>query len=266
MSNITAHMVVKNEDQWVWFAIQSILPHVSTLLVTDTGSTDHTLEIIKNISSSKIILLQVNTNNPQQITDIRQTQLNLTKTDWFWLIDGDEIYPDKTAKEIIHATNSNFEGVVVRRYDLLGDVYHRQRESIGQYQIFGRKGHLLGRVFNKKKIKGLYVKGVYPNEGYFDEKDQSTRNRNPKDWFITQNYLYHAMYLKRSSSGSNLRYVFNRSKYKIETGIKINDQPPEVFSLPRPPSVPDPTHIRSYVYEAAASIVTPIKNLKRAVL
>jgi len=40
--NITAQMVVKNEENFVWFAIKSVLPYVKKFLITDTGSTDNT--------------------------------------------------------------------------------------------------------------------------------------------------------------------------------------------------------------------------------
>lgn len=263
--SLTVHMVVKNEDQWVWFALQSVLPYADRILVTDTGSTDHTVNLIKSISSPNIELEQVSITSPQELTDIRQRQINLTKTDWIWVVDGDEVYPKKTAEEVVHATNLNYEGIVVRRYDLMGDVYHRQIETVGQYNLFGQKGHLVSRLFNKKKIKGLYVAGNYPLESYYGGNDVPTRNRDSSNWYITNNYLYHAMYLKRSSSGSNLAFVINRSKYKVEKGIKIDDVLPEVFDYPHPTLIPDPRAVRSQVYELAASIITPIKNLKRYV-
>lgn len=259
-------MVVKNEDQWVWFALQSVLPFASRILVTDTGSTDKTIEIIKSIASPKINLTSTKITSPSELTAIRQKQINLTKTDWIWLVDGDEVYPKISAEEVVKATKLSYEGIVVRRYDLMGDVYHRQRESVGEYNLFGQKGHLVSRLFNKKKIKGLYVDGNYPLEAYYDGKGIKTQNHDPAHWYITRNYLYHAMYLKRSSQGSNLAYVFNRSKYKVEKGIKIQDSLPEVFSLPRPAAVPDPTRARSLVYELSANIITPVKTLKRAVL
>jgi glycosyltransferase involved in cell wall biosynthesis len=55
ISGITVHMVVKNEDQWIWYSIQSVLQYVDKILITDTGSTDHTVEIIKSIKSPKLI-------------------------------------------------------------------------------------------------------------------------------------------------------------------------------------------------------------------
>jgi len=151
---------------------------------------------------------------------------------------------------------------VVRRYDLLGDIYHRQIESVGSYELFGQKGHLVTRLINKEKIRGLHYQGDYPLEGWFDQTGVSTHDHDRKNWYITDNYLYHAMYLKRSSLGSNLP-MFNRNKYKVETGISITTSPPEVFSLTRPQFVPDPLSRRTLGYELVASIITPIKDLKR---
>lgn len=265
MSGITAHMIVRNEDRWIWFAIKSVLPYVKQILITDTGSTDNTVNIVRSIKSKKIVLDQITTNSADDITKARQNQITNTHTSWIWVVDGDEIYPRKTAKEVVDATKSSqYEGIVVRRYDLLGDIFHRQRETVGEYNLFGQKGHLVTRLINLSEVKGLHLKGTYPNEGYYDEEGISTRARNPKNWYITKNYFYHSMYLKRSSLGSNLRSVFNRSKYKIETGIKIPDSIPEVFNLSRSEIAPDPLRRRSLLYELIARFITTIKNIKRA--
>lgn len=264
---ITAHMMVKNEDQWVRYSLLSILPYVDTVLVTDTGSTDHTLEAIKSIASPKIILTETRVNTPEGVTRIREDQLKNTKTDWFWVVDGDEVYPEETAREVVRATQGVFEGIVVRRFDLLGDIYHRQLESVGQYQLFGHRGHLVTRLINQSRIKGLHYRGTYPNEGFLDGDNCSTRERNPKYWYITHNYLYHAMYLKRSSIGSNLA-MFNRHKYKIESGISIGSTNiPAVFRDYPPLSWEShPLKKRSLAYESLATLITPLKNFKRKYL
>jgi len=257
-------MVVKNEDQWIWFAIQSILPYVDTLLITDTGSTDNTLEIIGGIKSDKIKLTTKKISSPSELTSIRQKQIDETKTPWIWIVDGDEIYPERTAQEIIRAVQANrHEGILVRRHDLLGDIYHAQHESVGQYSLFGHRGHMLVRLVNRDKIKGLHYQGDYPLEGFFDQAENSILEHNPSDWYLTENYLYHTMYLKRSSEGANLSTVLHRNKFKIERGLSVNSKPPEVFSLPHPSLVPDPLTHRSLAYNLAAYLITPIKQLKR---
>lgn len=257
MSGISAHMIVKNEDQWVRYSINSILPYVDEVLVTDTGSTDNTIDLIKSLNSPKIKLNCVTANTPAEITAARTAQLANTKNSWVWIVDADEIYPEITAKECVGLTkNIKYEGVLVRRYDLLGDVYHRQIESVGSYDLFGHHGHLLVRLVNLELLKKLSYQGDYPLEGFYDQNGQSILTHNPILWPATKNYLYHAMYLKRSSLGGNLP-MFNRSKYKIETGIKIAGEVPKSLSgLPK----------RTLLYELIARVVTPIKNLKRKLL
>ena len=269
-SGITAHMIVKNEDQWIWFAINSVLPYVDSILITDTGSTDNTIKIIKSIDSPKIIFNQVTINSREDVTRVRQAQIESTYTSWIWIVDGDEIYTDDTCKEVIGAIRENkYSVIVVRRYDLLGDIYHKQLESVGSYNMFGELGHLLIRLLNKDLLQGLNVKGDYPLESYYIGDGKCVNDLDKSDVYITTHSLYHAMYLRRSSSGSNLP-MFNRSKYKIEKGIKIvgvdlrvNPSIPPVFSLPRPSMVPDPLVRRGLGYELLASVITPIKNIKR---
>jgi glycosyltransferase involved in cell wall biosynthesis len=260
---ITAHMVVKNEDQWIFYSLSSILPYVDQILITDTGSSDHTVEIIKSISSPKIKFSQTNITNANDLTTLRNTQLKQTKTDWVWIIDGDEIYPPNLAQECVTATKTNIFGVVVKRNDLLGDIYHRQIESVGTYNLFGKKGHHLIRIFNKSHFPKLKYVGTYPYEDLVYQNETSLRDTPPSDWYFTNSALYHAMYLKRSSITSS---TFNRGKYKIETGISVTTPPPAVFSLPHPSFLPNPLRHRSLVYEVVATIITPIKNLKRKFL
>ena len=54
-SNLTVHCVIKNEERWIWFAINSILDIAGEVLIYDTGSADKTVEIVKTIKSKKII-------------------------------------------------------------------------------------------------------------------------------------------------------------------------------------------------------------------
>ncbi|MFC1653802.1 glycosyltransferase [Patescibacteria group bacterium] len=262
-TNITGHMIVKNEDQWVWFAINSVLSSVDSLFIYDTGSTDKTVKIIKSIKSKKIKFENHRTSTRSAITKLREKQISHTKTKWFWVIDGDEIYPNKTTEEVLKATKKNYKTIAVRRYDLIGDVYHKQAETVGMYNLYGQKGHLVTRLFNTSKLEGLHLKGDYPNEGYFTSDNKSTRHINTKDAYITKNRLYHSMYLKRSSL--NESKIFNRGKYRIETGIKIKDSLPEIFYKKRPKFIPDPLRKRSIGYEVLASLITPIKNLKRKI-
>ncbi len=97
---ITAHFVIKNEDKFIWYAISSILPWVERLLIYDTGSTDRTVSIIKSIQSEKIEFKQFYITDKSEIAKLRDDQIQQTTTDWFWIVDGDEIYPNALCEEI----------------------------------------------------------------------------------------------------------------------------------------------------------------------
>lgn len=261
-SGITAHMIVKNEDQWVWYAINAVLPYVDQLLLEDTGSRDQTVKIIKSIKNPKIIFHQSSLLKASQLTALRNRQIKQSKTPWIWLVDGDEIYPEQTAREVLMAIKKSLSIIAVRRYDLLGDVYHRQSEEVGEYQLYGEKGHLVSRLFNLNKLKNLQVIGDYPNEEYFDG-NLSTLKIPKKEVYITKNYLFHTMYLQRSSLGKNIFGTINRSKYKIEIGTKVPIPPPKILSMPAPLEL-NPLKHRGIAYNLIAGIVTPFKKMKRS--
>ena len=267
-NKITVHMVVKNEDIFIWYAISSVLPYVSQIIIFDTGSGDKTVDIIKSYRSTKIIFEEKGNVNPEQLSSLRYEQIKRTKTDWFWVVDGDEIYPQITIREILDGINQNkYLGAVVRRYDLLGDIYHFQDETIGEYTLFGEKGHLVLRLLNKKLLPGLHLQGLYPYEGYYDNESRAIIDYPKNNFFITQSRLFHAMYLKRSTLGSKLRDTLHRNKYKIEKGhhFPLSEKFPEVFFAAKPKFVPNVTHPRSISYELQSAIITPIKKLKRKI-
>lgn len=267
---ITGHMIVKNEDRFIWYAISSVLPYVDKFLIYDTGSTDDTAKIIKGFKSKKIIFKQILVDDVSEIAKLRDNQIKETETDWFWIVDGDEIYSKSLCEEIqniIKTEGDELEGIVVGRYDLLGDVYHYQDESVGAYDMLGRTGHMALRLINKKNTPGLYVSGNYPYEEYFDKNNTDLIFHSKENFRFTKDKLFHAMYLERSSQGANLEDTFHRRKYKIETGHKFPEHYkfPEVFFARKPSFIPDVTGDRSNIYNLLASLITPIKSLKRKI-
>ena len=266
--NVTVHMIVKNEDRFVWYAISSVLPYVEKLLIFDTGSKDQTVKIIRSFTDNKIEFYEKQVKYSRDITTLRQEQVNMTDRDWFWIVDGDEIYSRLLCKEILQIISNqgnNLEGIVVRRLDLLGDIYHYQDESVGTYDLFGRRGHYVLRLINKKNIPGLHVKGDYPNEGYYDITGNELINNSPAKYLFTKGRIFHAMYLKRSTLGANLVNTFHRKKRKIELGKRINNDisVPEIFNSPHPEFVENSYDNRSIIYEFMAYLITPLKIIKR---
>ncbi len=245
----------------------SIIDFSSKILIFDTGSTDKTIPIVRSIKSKKIHLVEKNNVSAKDLVVLRQQQVDETTTKWFWVVDGDEIYPKRTANEVIEKATSTteYEGGIVRRFDLLGDIYHMQSENVGSYMMFGERGHFVLRLLNKKLLQRIRCDGVYPLEGYYDKNGDPIISHDKTKFFITQNKLFHAMYLKRSSLGANLSKTHHRKKFKVELGYLLpkNQPPPEVFFRSHPDNVESVLAVRSKVYKYYATFLTPIKNLKR---
>src|SRR4030042_3173401 len=155
---VTAQMVVKNEDRFVWFAIKSILPYVEKFLITDNGSVDQTRAIIESFNDQKIIFETQNGN----IVKIRKNQLLKTKTPWFLLIDGDEGWPQQQLIELLQLTKDLPKekiAAVNETKNCVGDVWHCSPKEAGKYHLGKWQGNLNIRLMRTLpyKIVGTYT-------------------------------------------------------------------------------------------------------------
>jgi len=272
-TNLTVHCVVKNEERWVWYAICSIFDIANKVLIYDTGSTDKTVEIIKTIKSKKIIFEEKGEVNAKGLTLLRKEQLARTKTEWFLILDGDEIWPEQTKKELVekikNADESNC-GVVVRAWNLVGDVYHYHPESIHYqwpYAPKNYKGWANLRILRRLKVSD--IKGEYPLEAYCDEDKIPIQNYGEQHLLFLKNRYFHTTYLTRSDTRKRDKSVLNRfKKSKMELGISFpkNFKYPEVFYKKTPNIVPSPWEKRSNFEFLISLAQTPIKELRRRVL
>lgn len=262
---ITGHMVVRNEERWVWFAIKSVIDYLDELIIYDTGSEDKTVEIIKSIDSGKIKFSQKGSVNRKSLVELRNKQIRETHTPWFLIIDGDEVWPKENIKKLILTVEKLPEekkAVVVRTRNCVGDIYHYQSELAGEYKILGMKGHFNTRAFRNG---GLTVKGEYPLEAYCDQ--EGPLNSQDEKLHFLDTYYLHMTHMPRSSKREYEASVIDRlKKIKIEKGIefKKGEPFPEIFNLKRPEIVPDPFVKLTLVQQFIVEVLTPLKNLKRS--
>lgn len=271
---ITVHCLVKNEEKWVWFAINSILDIADRVLIFDTGSTDKTVKIIKTIKSKKIIFEEKGNVDAKGLVDLRKEQLKRTDTNWFMILDGDEIWPKKTKKELAErlkkAKKEDF-AVVIRAWNFVGDIFHYHPESIHYHWPYAPKdcrGWANLRVL-RKSIQGLDVKGEYPLEYYHDSTGTPIQNYGPKNLIFLKNRYFHSTYLIRSENRKADRGVLNRlKKGKYELGISFRKSTiyPESFYKPRPSIVANPFIKRGLVNTGISAVQSPIKELRRKIL
>ncbi|OGY18475.1 MAG: hypothetical protein A2900_03565 [Candidatus Chisholmbacteria bacterium RIFCSPLOWO2_01_FULL_50_28] len=258
-------MLVKNEERWIWFAVQSVLPAVDGVLVVDTGSSDRTLDILKTIRANKLVVEEREAGSREELVNLRNEMLKRTKTDWFLLVDGDEIWPKPALAKLaaaIETAPAEVWGIVVRTRNCVGDVWHFQPEEAGRYELLGRKGHLTIRAY--RKLPGFRWQGVYPNEAYCDGKGNPLNGQDDHLAFVDVAY-WHVTHLLRTSSDTEV--IDRKKKYKLEIGTKANrSELPDIFFAARPSIVPSPWIKFSTKDRLMALVATPLRALKRKIV
>lgn len=256
---IWANCIVHNEENFVWFALMSVVDYVDKILVWDTGSTDKTVEIIKEAikeQEDKIEFREMGSVDKNGFTKMRQAMLEASKCDWILILDGDEIWWKESIKRVINVINKeggSIDAIVVPFYNVVGDIYHYQSQNAGKYEIGGRRGHLTIRALNRN-IPGLHVAGPYGKEGYVDKNGKLIQERNEKLKFIGTPFL-HMTHLKRSSKNSH-------NKFKYDLGIKFNKgfHFPEVLYSKTPNNTRLLWQRRSVLYEILSKIKQQFKT------
>ncbi|OGH92245.1 MAG: hypothetical protein A2534_04975 [Candidatus Magasanikbacteria bacterium RIFOXYD2_FULL_39_9] len=235
MASITAHCLVKNEENFVYYTIKSVVNFVDTIMVFDTGSTDKTVEIIKDLVKeypNKIIFEEKGVADGKRHTELRQEMLDRTKTEWFMVLDGDEVWTKRVMEEALGVikSKSTVEAILAPFYLCVGDIYHRTFRK-GPMKMLGRQDFFYPRFI--KIVNGVHWSGDYNQDTLLtgDKKVFCADNNS----VILQEKYWHMTHLKRSSqddndysSGGNRR-IKRRLSYFI-IGRKINEPAPEVFA------------------------------------
>lgn len=258
---IWANTIINNEENFLWFAVMSVADFVDKMLIWDTGSTDKTVEIIRELKTrldEKIEFKEVGPVDKFQFTKMRQKMLEQSNCDWILILDGDEIWWEASIKKLISEINKNeAEGIVVPMKVPVGDIYHLQDEKAGYYRLLGRKGHLSLKAFSKN-IPGLHVDWPYGKEGFFDKDNKLIQERS-KIVFLDAPFL-HVTHLNRS--GSKRKY--NKFKYELgeeKKGFKY----PEALYKQYPKIVSSPWNRLSGIKLVQAKILTPLRKIKRVI-
>lgn len=259
---IWANTIVNNEENFIWFAIMSVVDYVDKVLVWDTGSTDKTVQIIKEIikeKKDKIEFREVGPVDKFKFTKMRQAMLDESKCDWILILDGDEIWWENSIKQLVNLLNkqgNNSNAIVVPFYNAVGDIYHYQPKSLGKYKLLGNKGHLTIKAINKN-IPGLHVANPYGQEGYYDVNNTLIQERNDLV-FLDSSYL-HVTHLKRSKKAR----AYEKFKFEIGKHFPKDFHYPEVFYKSYPNIVSNPWQRLSFLEFILSWVITPFKQVKR---
>jgi glycosyltransferase involved in cell wall biosynthesis len=270
---ITGHCIVKNESRFIWYSLMSVINYVDDLLIYDTGSTDQTPKILKTIKTmypNKINLKFVGEVTVDSYAEVIQQMIDQTTGDWIFVIDADEIWWEdsiKLVRKTIDTNGKSLESIVVPTINLVGDMYHKQEERAGLYELAGRKGHLNLRAVNRA-IPGLRSQGPHGKWSWVDEAGTAVQNRDPKKIKYLEAPYLHATFLKRSLEGSDSKVPKRAKKRKHELGIPFprDFYYPEVFFREKPPFIKDVWENMSTSFYVQSLIETPLRKFKRRFL
>lgn len=235
MPFITAHCLVKNEENFIYYTIKSVVDFVDNILVFDTGSTDKTVSIVEELAKEypgKIIFEQKGLADGKRHTELRQEMVERTKTEWFMILDGDEIWTKRVMEEALNVikTKPTIESILVPFYLCVGDIYHRTFRK-GPMKMLDRQDFFYPRFI--KITNGVHWSGDYNQDTLLTGEGKVFCADNNS--VILQEKYWHMTHLKRSSqddndysSGGNRR-IKRRLSYFI-IGRKINEPAPEVFA------------------------------------
>lgn len=271
---IWAHTIVKNEERYTWYAVMSVIEFLDKILIWDTGSTDSTCDIIKEIKRlypNKVEFREVGNVDIGQFTEVRQEMLKVTRSDWFMILDGDEVWWNDSIKKNIYFIKNwgtQYESIVNSYYNIVGDIYHFQEEEAGKYSIDDKCGHLTIRFINRA-IPGLHYEKPHGQQGLYDKNGILIQNR-PKDMrkHLELAYLHFTNMNRSSSREKDLLVPKREMKYKLDIGNKFpNDfYYPEVFFRSRPSTISSPWLNRSKEYVLRSLLKRPGQIIKRRVL
>lgn len=270
MSKISVHTIARNERNWIWYSLMSVIDFVDEILVWDTGSSDDTVKIIQSINSPKIKFNQAGVVNEQNFTLVRQRMLEQTKSDWLMILDGDEIWPIASIRNTVNlirsSSSQDLEYLIHPFYNLLGDVYHYQVQQGGNYKIGKYQGHITVRFLNLSLLPGLHFDKPHGQQGIYDKNGKLVQDRDPHKYrFMKDEHYLHATHLHRSSDDYN---VMKRDfKFKYEWGLRFPDDfdYPVTFFQPSPTDVPSPWKRADLKFWFNASWQTPLRSIKRLV-
>jgi glycosyltransferase involved in cell wall biosynthesis len=253
---IIAHTLIKNEENFIWYTINSVLDYLDGILIyLDDRSDDKTESIIKTIKSSKIVFKKKSPRNLQELGNLRQEMLEETNADWIFILDGDEIWHSETIaglKSRIYDLKDEKDLIVSPNYMLIGDMFHYQPEEAGKYRIANRQGNYNVR-FIRKGIPGLHAEGAFLHEGYADGRGIKIQDLGEERIYFSDEKYLHASFLKKP-------------RFEIGKEFPKDFYYPEVFFRPRPSIVPSLWQPMTKDYKLRAFIETPLKKLKRRLI
>ncbi len=237
---LTIGMIVKNEEKWLdkcLSAIRPILDNVdSELLITDTGSSDRTVEIAKKYTDKVLHFDWIN-----DFAAARNFGLKKAKGEWFMMLDADDIF--ESCDNIIAFFNSG----EYKKYNSASYIGKNIVDNDGYYGI--NKQPRLTRILKNTCYSGIIhetlttygspkkdLKDVAVHYGYLYENESSK---------VAKHERNKTLLLKRLEKEKNTRpYIYvqlaeneettleSDAMYYLDEGIKVATKLNDISIIP----------------------------------
>jgi len=207
INDLTVVIPVKNEVKNIGYVINELLqiyPNLN-IIVADDGSTDGTVDIIKDIqrNNKNVVLLDRRNERIKGLTVSVLDAIAMVKTEYFMVMDGDGQHETKYVERLYNQLKLNSNLSVASRVSVPG--WHWNRKLISWI------GDFLGKFIlslKKKKSPADILSGFFGVETDYWRK--IVKNR--MDYFCLKGYKLLFDFLKIYDSSINLEnvyYIFN---------------------------------------------------------
>lgn len=248
-NTIALCMIVKNEEKVLSRCLESVKDIVDEIIIIDSGSTDTTVEIAKSFGARVYEYIWDN-----HFSNARNYSLDMSKTDWYLVLDADEYIMNDCKDEIHEFINAGKAIGRIRRYDKFVQNNEVRYSQAFISRIFPKNTKYSGRIHEQVEStlqrKKLNVEVFH--DGYF-LKEKSTRNiklllieeqLNPEDSYIlfqlskeykiNKDYFHADIYFKKCypllsnfdyyKPNFIVEYIYNLIELKdFQKGLEIID-------------------------------------------
>jgi len=137
--------VVKNQDDYVYYAIKSVLPYVDRMVVFVNDGNDRTYQEAMRAGAEVY-------KKTGQLADLRNEAADMLNCDWVWWFDGDEVWPQESAmkvRDVVSSYDKDLDTSIlsVKLVRFVDDRFHWDGQT-----------HAMPRIYRHKDVK-MYGKG-----------------------------------------------------------------------------------------------------------